>query len=157
MIASATMDRLRATILMHHVRVMRERVGWESLRRTRENPMPRDLESLEMAVGLFRSDMDDEAEKVFDAMDTVRAKAGGVFKRTHEHIATKANTVDNVDKLITGLDRVNASPTSGDSSKNSASSSGNGAKQSDESAEKKDEVGANGAESPPDSAEKKSE
>ena len=86
--------------------------------------MARDLASLEQALGLFEGDMDKEAEKVFDHMDTVRVKAGDVFKRTHARVDASAATVDRVDKLVTSLDRANTAPTSGGSSKDSGNSSG---------------------------------
>ena len=85
--------------------------------------MARDLQSLEMEIGKFESDMDNEAGKVFDAMDAVRARAPDVFKRTHARIGAKAATVDRVDALLASLDRANANPTSAASSNGSAASS----------------------------------
>lgn len=130
------MDRLRAGILIAHARVERERLRLE-IARLRGKEMARDLQSLEMGVGQFVSDMDDEAAKVFDQMDAVRAKAGDVFTRTKGRIAAKAATVDNVDKLITSLDRSNSSPTSGGSSNGSGTSSEQKTQPPADSAEKK--------------------
>lgn len=99
--------------------------------------MARDLASLETELGKLDSDLDGEAGKVFDAMESVRAKAPDVFKRTHARVAAKAQMVERVDKLLTSLDRANQNPTSAGSSAGSASSSDQA---SVDSAEKKSPV-----------------
>lgn len=85
--------------------------------------MARDLQSLEMEIGKFSSEMDDAAGKVFDHMDAVRAKAGDVFKRTHDRVDAHGKTVDRVDALISNLDRSNQNPTLPGSSNGSGHSS----------------------------------
>lgn len=117
------MDRLRAFVLVHHL-ILIECARAE--RAKREARMARDLASLEMALGMFESDMDKEAEKVFDSMDAVRAKAGDVFKRTQARVASSAATVDRVDKMVSSLDRANSAqnPSLGGSLNGSGNSSG---------------------------------
>jgi hypothetical protein len=73
--------------------------------------MPRDLQSLETELGMFESEMDDEAAKVFDKIDAVRARAPEIFKRTHARLDEKAKSVDRVDALLSSLDRSNSRPT----------------------------------------------
>ena len=110
--------------------------------------MARDLESLETAVGLFESDMNDEAGKVFDRLDAVRAKAPDIFKRVHARIDAKAKTVERVDALLTNLDRSNGPPTSPGSLNGSGTSS--------ETATEPVAADLAPAQAPADSAEKKS-
>ena len=110
------MDRLTAFVAINHLKLRLQYLDRHPELIGVDMTTTPKLQGLAKAMKMLESDLEDDAGKLLEKVESVGARGRAAIAKGHDKIDSKANIVGEIESYVAALEGANGGPTLGDSS-----------------------------------------